>query len=142
VLGYDEIGSLDGDGDGGAVLIDLAGDARIRRAVHERLGAQLRHSCIVGNTHGTQRSQDEAALPGPPPTPFFGPAQLEKRNRELGAATVQERLGQAWNEFLVPVRGWLRTTEHRGPQAVAQAYATLLHNRARPDEGHILSLHD
>jgi NADPH:quinone reductase-like Zn-dependent oxidoreductase len=142
VLGYDEIDEIAAlDGAGGAVLIDLAGDARIRRAVHERLGAQLAHSCIVGNTHGTSRGDDEP-LPGPPPTPFFGPAQLEKRNRELGVAAVQERLGQAWNEFLVPVRGWLRTTEHRGVTAVAQAYATLLHNRARPDEGHILSLHD
>jgi hypothetical protein len=98
----------------------------------------------VGNTHlaAAPVGNVAAPLPGPTPQPFLGPPQLEKCNRRLGPQEVQKRLAQAWTEFLVPVAKWLRTTTSRGPAAVTATYQSLLANRARPDEGHVLSLNE
>jgi len=127
--------------DGRAVLIDLAGNGEVRRAVHTRLGDRLTHSSIVGNTHAVRSGSDENS-PGPQPQVFFGPAQLEKLNQKLGPQAVLAQLAAEWNEFLGSVGKWLRVAESRGPAAVATVYQSLLANRARPNEGHVLSLRE
>jgi hypothetical protein len=65
---------------------------------------------------------------GPPPT----------------AAEVQRRLAEAWSAFLIPVsdpaRGFVTIVAGRGEDAVARAYDELVAGRARPGDGHLLSL--
>jgi hypothetical protein len=137
VVTYDQIGSLPVTP---AVFVDMAGDGRVTSALHQHYRDQLKHSCIVGLTHWEQRAAMQE-LPGPPPTLFFAPTQIQKRTQEWGAEGFQQRHGAAWRQFLDFAAKHIRVVHGRGEAAVERVYLEMLEGRARPDEGHVLSLH-
>jgi len=146
VVAYDQAHALPTDLP--VVYVDMAGSRDVRSAVHHHFRENLKYSCAVGGTHWNAldggASDTGAKLPGPRPTLFFAPAQIKKRSVDRGAGGLQTRLAEAWRQFMVPVsdpaRGWLRVIEDRGPTAVERVYREVLAGRAKPDEGHILSL--
>ena len=123
------------------VYVDFAGNADLRRRVHERFGGQLRHSSAVGGTH-VGHLGGGAGLPGPRPTLFFAPAQAKKRQDDWGGQELQRRLLAGWNDFLAetcagdPPR--LRIERHAGMPAAERAYAELLTGHADPAAGHVV----
>jgi hypothetical protein len=131
-----------------AVYVDVAGNAPLRRTVHERFGEQLRYSSSVGLTHrGTlvgTLGQSDATLPGPTPEFFFAPKQMKKRSGEWGPAGLQQRLAAAWREFLAAATRandpWLQVLRGRGAEAVGRVMDDLLAGRSAPREGHVLTL--
>jgi hypothetical protein len=139
VVEYDAIDSLPAAEP--IVLVDMAGNGAVTTAVHRHLGDGVKYSCQVGLTHWERRG-DLGDLPGAPPTFFFAPAQIEKRNQDWGPDAFQARLAEAWRAFLGGTEGWLRIVHGRGPEAVERAYRDTLEGRVKPDEGLILSLHD
>jgi hypothetical protein len=139
VLRYDEVAKLPQDEP--VVLVDMAGNHEVTRAVHRHLGDGVKYSCVVGLTHWEQQG-DTSGLPGAPPTFFFAPSQIEKRTADWGPAGFQSRLGAAWRDFLDGTRGWLHMVPHRGPAAVERAYLDTVEGRIAPDQGLILSLRE
>ena len=137
VVAYDAVGSLPSGTP--TVYVDMAGSGPVRASVHRHFGESLKYSCAVGGTHWDALGGGRE-LPGPKPTLFFAPAQIKKRNADWGAAALQQRIAEAWRAFLGPVSGWMRAVEARGPEAVERVYRDMLDGRAKPDEGHILSL--
>ena len=144
VLTYERIADLPPDE--ATVYVDMAGNAAVRSAVHRHFADQLTHSCAVGGTHWEARAPHAPGerLPGPRPTLFFAPAQIKKRVADWGGAGLQQRLAEAWRAFMVPVtdpaRGWLRVVRAAGPAAVTRVYLEVLDGRARPEDGHVLTL--
>ena len=94
---------------------------------------------MIGATHwsGSRPARD---LPGAAPTFFFAPTQMEKRNKEWGPAAFQEKLGTTWRHFASFSDGWLRVVRGAGRDALERAYREVLEGRARPEDGHFLSL--
>ena len=141
VIPYADIASLP-DGRA-AVYVDMAGDGAVRKAVHSRFGDSLKYSCAVGGTHWDALTGG-SGLPGPRPTLFFAPAQIKKRMTDWGQADLQQRIGAAWRVFLgavaAPSGGWMKVIHGRGPADVERVYRDMLDGRARPEEGHVLSL--
>ncbi|MFQ5698395.1 MAG: DUF2855 family protein [Myxococcota bacterium] len=139
VLPYAQVESLPSSGT--VTLIDHSGEGPFVDALHRHLEDRLAYSCIVGGTHwqGRPRSAD---LPGPEPSFFFAPAEIQNRVQAWGASGFQDRLGTAWREFCEGSGDWLRVVRHRGRLAVEQVYREVLEGRAKPDEGHVLSLED
>ena len=138
VLAYEDLDRLPAHEP--CVYIDFAGNADLRRRVHQRFGDALRYSCAVGGTH-VDRLGGAADLPGPRPELFFAPAQAKKRASEWGGPEMQRRLLAAWNDFLARVRGeapWLRVERHHGMAQALALYAQLLSGRADPAAGHVL----
>jgi hypothetical protein len=135
VVTYDDLGSLP---PGPAVFVDMSGNSSVVRAVHEHYGADLAHSAIVGLTHwdGPQRGADP--MPGPAPTMFFAPSQIEKRRADWGPGVMEQQIGAAWGPFLEQVAGWIEIRHASGPEAVRDVYLELLENRTRPDTAHVL----
>ena len=115
----------------------------MRESVHRHFGDTLAYSCSVGGTHWDELGSGKG-LPGPRPVLFFAPAQIRKRVADWGAAGLQERLAQAWRAFMQPVTDaqhpWLQVVRGQGRAAVEEVYAALLDGRARPQEGHVLTL--
>ena len=142
VVAYDAVAMLDA---ASAVYVDMSGSAAVRAGVHTRFADRLKYSCAVGGTHW-ENLGGAAGLPGPRPTLFFAPAQIEKRNAEWGTVELQKRIASAWSGFMGVVNagaggaGWLKVVEARGEAAVAQVYHQVLAGSVRPDQGHILSL--
>jgi NADPH:quinone reductase-like Zn-dependent oxidoreductase len=140
VVTYDEVRSLDPATP--TVYVDMAGNAALRRSVHEHFGDELKHSCSIGATHWDQTGGDDPNLPGPKPAFFFAPGQIQKRAADWGPAELQRRLGDAWSGFRAFSEGWLEVQRGTGREAVERVYEDTLAGRTEPQHGHVLSLWD
>jgi hypothetical protein len=135
VVPYDELDSIETDP---AVYVDVAGDAKIRSAVHGHWADDLKHSAAVGITHkGDLGGSGELA--GPKPTFFFAPTRLKKRSEDWGPEGMNERLAAAWKPYVEWARGWLRVEHGSGPEDVERIYRELLDGKSDPAVGHVLS---
>ena len=112
----------------------------VRAAVHDNYGQALVHSAVVGATHHDRMAAVPDVLPGPRPTFFFAPTQLQKRMREWGPGGLQQRYGTAWRQFLEFTEPRICVVHGRGRAAVERVYLETLEGRSRPDEGHVLSV--
>ena len=129
------------------VFVDFAGDAALRRAVHEHFGASLLYSSSIGGTHWSALGPG-GGLPGPRPVLFFAPAQAQRRSAPppegWGRDALQQRLGAAWAAFVERIGRaddpWLRIVDGRGAPALLAAYAALLDGRADARTGTLISL--
>ncbi len=136
VVTYDDVASLPAEAP--SVYVDMAGDAGVRRAVHEQMGA-MTASVQVGGTHWTEVGGG-GDLPGPAPALFFAPDQIVKRRQDWGPGGVESRFAQAWAEFLPVVRDWITVEERTGPDAVADTYLEVLDGDADPSVAFVLSM--
>lgn len=145
VRAYDTLGTMDRSVP--SVYVDFAGNATLRRSIHEHFGDALRYSCSVGGTHWDELGGGRD-LPGPRPTLFFAPAQIAKRSAAppegWGPAELQSRIATAWTAFMKPVNDpaapWLRVRRAQGPQAVHDACLALLDGKVDARDGLMLSL--
>jgi hypothetical protein len=139
VLTYDEIGSLPADES--CVFVDMAGNTKVSREVHETLGSSLKYSMRIGATHWDAGGGGRD-LPGPAREFFFAPTEIQKRVAEWGPQEFQNRLGASLQSFLESTRKWLRVERGYGCSAVESVYHATLQGSARPDQGNVLSLWD
>lgn len=83
------------------ILVDMAGNAATIAALHNHYGSNMKHSCRVGATH---RESATAALPselpGAKPQFFFAPSRISKRSKQWGADGLQQRMCEAWKDFV------------------------------------------
>ena len=140
VLTYAEISQLDPTIK--TVFVDMAGNADIRRQIHEHFKDALSYSCSVGGTHWDALSVpgQGSSIPGPKPTLFFAPAQIKKRSEQWGTKELQTRMGKAWLAFLPQLDDWMHVVQHPGEAAVLKVYQEFLAGRSHADQGHVLSL--
>jgi hypothetical protein len=138
ILLYDEVESLDAGTP--TVLVDMSGNGPMVNAVHRHFGDQLRHSCSVGATHHDAGPR-AGELPGPTPTFFFAPGQIQKRSHEWGPDAFQQKLADAWRDFHEFSERWLHVVRGSGEADLERVYRATLAGEARPCDGHVLSLH-
>ena len=145
VLGYDDVHTLDAAVP--TVFVDFAGNAALRRQVHEHFADALVYSCSVGGTHW-EAIGGASGLPGPRPTLFFAPAQAKKRSAPppegWGSAGLQQRIAQSWLAFMRPVNDpvqpWLRVHSAQGSSAVESAWHAMLQGHGDPRSGLMLAM--
>ena len=138
VVTYDDLTTLDAATP--TVFVDMAGNGKVRRGVHQHFGDKLRYSCLVGATHWEGGGTDGDTLPGPKPELFFAPTILQKRTKDWGREGFDTRVADAWNAFVPAAQQWLQVVNGRGPLEVENVYAQMLAGTTPPDIGHILSL--
>lgn len=138
VIGYDEVDSLPRQA---TAFVDMAGSADLRRRLHRHLGGHLVYSGRVGLTHLDSEQGDEE-LPGAKPAWFFAPDQIRKRAKEWGPGGIDRRFGAAWATLVPHLDRWIDVVEGHGPETVKQVYLETLGGRAKPNQGHILSMWD
>ena len=134
---YEEIDGLDQIP---TVLVDIAGDASVRRRVHERV--QPVHSAVVGASHHDADPDVDASapLPGAPPTFFFAPDQMRKRSEDWGPRGVEERHAEAWSHFAPVVADWVDVTVSTGPEGLRSAWLETLAGDTPPNIGNVVQL--
>ena len=137
VIAYHEVKSLPANVP--TTFIDHSGNGDFISALHHHLGDRLGYSCIVGMTHWNAGPRP-ADLPGPEPTFFFAPGEIAKRVEAWGPAGFQQRLADGWRRFSASSDDWLRIVRGSGQADVERVYREVLEGRAKPDEGHVLSL--
>jgi hypothetical protein len=134
VVPYEEIDSLPQEP---AVYVDMSGDAKVRSAIHERLGDELKHDAAVGITHREELG-GAIDLPGPKPTFFFAPTRLVKRTEDWGAEELNKKIAEAWKPYVEWAKGWLRVEHGAGPEEIKRIYLELLDGNSDPSVGHVL----
>ena len=137
VVAYDQLDELPA---GGAVYVDMAGDAAVRAGVHEHYGQELAHSAVIGATHHDRMGAVPDELPGPRPTFFFAPDRVVKRSEEWGVEGLEQRLAAAWHPYVAWTDQWLEVIHGQGPEALQNAYLNLLDGRIDPATAHVLTL--
>lgn len=139
VVTYDAIGSLPSDEP--SVFVDMAGNTKLTREIHETFGSSLKYSMRIGATHW-DAGGDDGDLPGPSREFFFAPSQIQKRAAEWGPQVFQDRLGTSLASFLESTRKWLSVERGYGRDAVERIYQATLAGDAQPQQGNVLSLWD
>lgn len=140
VITYDDIPSLPQERS--AILVDMAGDAGVNRAIHEHYADRLRYDCRIGVTHHDAPPAADRELPGPKPEMFFAPHQAGKRSREWGAEVLEQRIGSAFSRFRQFADNWLELRRFDGAGAAQDAFSAVLTGKALPSEGYSLSLRE
>lgn len=135
---YDDLLSLPR---GDACYIDVAGRRDVTAAVHAHLGADLRYSMIVGDTHWDHTAQPTVPLTGPSPVFLFAPDQIAKRRREWGRTGFEQAVAGAWDRFSPWTDGWLTLRRSVGAPAVESVYRALLEGRVDPRAGDVCTMH-
>lgn len=135
VITYDAIEALDPATP--SALVDMAGDAAIKRRLHTRLGAALRRSIIVGKSHW-QAPFDTKAMDGPMPEEFFAPMRVDKRSRDWGEQGFKTKLEQAWLEFMTVAPQVARVEKRHGRDGALAAYRDVLGGAVDPNVGIIV----
>jgi NADPH:quinone reductase-like Zn-dependent oxidoreductase len=124
-----------------SVLVDVAGDAGVRRAGHEHLGDALTQSILGGATHWERAAAgDRAPLPGPAPTFFFAPDALRARTKEWGAAGFGQRFAESFHRLVDWTEGWLAHERVEGAGPALEAYRAVAAGDVRPATGHVIQL--
>jgi len=140
VLTYEQLGQLAADT--ACVYVDFAGNAQLRKDIHNRF-TDLKYSCSIGGTH-VEHLGSGKDLAGPRPVLFFAPAQIKKRIGDWGGAEFGKRMVLAWNAFTQAVSEanppWLQVDQRQGAEAVSKVYKQVLGGRGDPRVGHMLSL--
>ncbi len=136
VLTYEQIDELPADE--GQVLVDMAGDPALRRAVHAHAGDSMRASHVVGATHWEAADISSEDVPGPEPVFFFAPARVEQRIAELGPEALQEQIGTAWNAFVERLGSMIEIEEAGGLDHAAGVLGSLLDGSADPRKGYVV----
>jgi hypothetical protein len=131
---YDRVEAYPAAGDLGVeptVFVDLAGDTGLRAAVHGHFGQALRHSALLGTTHGTMPAPG-GDLPGPRPELFFVPDQLRDRARQHGLSALDSRFAAALASFAAWSTTWLDLITITGTARIEAAYRDLLNGTLPP----------
>jgi hypothetical protein len=138
---YDEVSSYDELvlPEGPTVYVDVAGDAALRRRVHE--SAELVHSAVVGAAHHDAAPDlSGEGLPGPRPAFFFAPDQMRKRYADWGPDGVEAEHAKAWARFAPVVADWVDVQVGTGPEGLRAAWLEVLAGGVPPRTGHVLQL--
>ena len=137
VLTYDALDALPVDG--GAVAIDMSGNAATLAAIHEHFGDRLAHSMIVGKSHHDAPPVEITA--GPTPSFFFAPSEVSRRLEQWGRAEYQRRSVDALRDFVRGSERWLAIGRSSGPEAAQATYHEVFDGSVPPTIGRVVSLH-
>jgi hypothetical protein len=119
--------------------VDMSGDVRLTKSLHQRLNENMVESCMVGATHWENRG-DMEKLPGAKPTMFFAPAQVEKRDAEWGSGVVMGKAMAASAEVVQSIEGLMNIEWTHGAEALQSLWVEMLDNKVSPNRSQMVSL--
>jgi hypothetical protein len=71
---------------------------------------------------------------------FFAPDHIKRRSQDWGPGGIERRTADAWAKFIPSVDRWMKIVDGSGPAGVERVYREVLAGKAKPEQGHILSL--
>lgn len=137
VLTYEDISAIP---QAASALVDMAGNANLRSAVHHHLGDNLVRSTAVGMTHWqASRGLSGSDLPGAKPSFFFAPHYAQDRLKHWGRDGFQARYADAWTHFKPFAAEHTGIQRASGGQAIVDAFTQMRDGHVDPAVGVILS---
>lgn len=137
VILYDEVERIDAGAP--SFYVDMSGNGALTTALHERLGENMKASIMVGATHWSAERPSKT-LPGAPPTFFFAPSQMSKRDKEWGPGVLLRQGLEASVRLSGALSDTIEFVRLAGPDEIARNWRALLGNEVPPNRGLIASL--
>jgi len=137
VIGYQDIADLNAAE--AAVVVDMAGNAKIISELHQHYADNIKHSCRIGATHYSELGSVDG-LPGALPQFFFAPSHVRARSAELGAEQLMQLLSTDYAGFRRFCDSWMKVVPSYGAQSMDDIYQAVLAGRADPVAGQVVSL--
>ncbi len=137
VFAYEDVQKLAKDEP--SAYIDMAGNAAVKRQLHEHLQDNMVYSCAVGLSHW-DKFEDTGPIPGAKPVFFFAPDQALKRRKEWGGAVLQGKIETALNAWASDGMGWLNIVHGSGPDDAQRIFCAIRDGNIFPDTGYVVSL--
>ncbi len=134
VVSYDDMASLDAAVP--HVLIDFAGRGDVTAALHQHLGENMRHTALVGASHGAKLGMADGMIKERSEL-FFMPGYAAQRIKETGGQFVKD-MTLAAAQIADQSPNWLTLTEAAGEADISDLYHTVREGRVRPDQGGIM----
>lgn len=121
-----------------SVSVDFAGNGKLLREIHERLGDDLKYSCLVGATHVGDRGGQGVPMPGPAPILFFAPDHARTAIEQLGPKAFGEAVAKSWAGFVDDAGRFVAVVHQDGLNAAADAFRITLSGQADPAKGIVI----
>ncbi len=121
-----------------SAYIDFAGNPAVTLAVHTCLGDALTLSLVVGKAHWDADAAGERP-PGPRPSGFFAPSQMQKRAKDWGAEALRDRIGAAWGRFMPDAKALTSIDRRVGAEATLAAWREAVAGKADPRVGVVIA---
>ncbi|TMM50097.1 DUF2855 family protein [Qipengyuania marisflavi] len=140
VVSYDEVASI---GMAPSVSVDFAGNPDVLRAVHERLGEQLKFSSLVGITHSEIGGMSQglpADFPGPKPVFFFAPDEMMTLFKTVGPEEAGRQMVASWQDYLKLIDGTVEIKHYKGIAAGMEAFVAMAAGSVDPSRGIIIDI--
>ena len=119
--------------------VDMSGDVRLTRALHNHLGDNMVESCVVGATHWEEGGKP-GELPGAKPQFFFAPAQIAKREKDWGPGMVMARAGEASVNIARHALEEMTVEWTRDVESLQSLWLDMLDNKISPRHGQMATL--
>lgn len=137
VISYNDVAHLPSRG---SILVDIAGDAKAREDLCERLGGRLRYCCAVGATRAPLRRQPiRDRLGGPTPTQFFAPSRWDIATAG-NIGQFEAELSVLYKQFVAGTHQLFNFELKEGLVAAAEAFRELLAGSAKPSSAIAVTL--
>ncbi|WP_163930981.1 DUF2855 family protein [Paraferrimonas sp. SM1919] len=124
-----------------SVYVDMSGNARLQKSLHQHLGDHMKSSQMVGATHW-QSGAKAQALPGAKPEFFFTPKHMAKRISDWGPKAFNQKIFTAGAGLAMQLRGLIDYEYHQGTAEVEAIWQALLNNQVSGKRGIMVSLFD
>lgn len=119
--------------------VDMSGDVRLTRALHNHIKDNIVESAMVGASHW-DAGGDAGDLPGAKPTFFFAPTQIAKRDKEWGAGSVMMKAMETSFAVSDKVKSLMSVEWSTGAESVNQHWQDLLDNKIPGSTGIMATL--
>lgn len=107
-------------------FVDMSGDQRIVNIMRNHMRDNLTLHLGVGASHWDSLAGVEPSSLGPEKVSFFAPSEIDSRIQSWGSESFYQQLGEAWQDFLLNVDGWVAIEYAYGAEQLKATFEELL----------------
>jgi hypothetical protein len=136
-LSYDAIQEIDSNIP--TLIVDMSGNGSLLAALHTHLGEHMVRTINVGLTHW-MNAKGQKGIITERSKQFFVPSQAEKRIKEWGMATFNQKTTNFILEASAKTSQWMNFRTIEGLSGMADIHQAVCEGRIAPNEGLIVEL--
>ena len=126
-----------------SIVVDMAGNPDVKRAIGARLGDNAKYYIKVGITHwadlgrgsGFEASSDETKEEN-----FFAPSYILQRMNELGPKEFDKRASAFMRDTALASFDWMTVEPRAGLEQLAEVYSSICDGSLSPDIGIVVQM--
>lgn len=126
------------------VIVDMAGNPNVRRALQARLGSELCHYINVGLTHWDEKvqasEQDAELVPIASQEMFFAPSYILERQKSLAPGEFEKASGDYLRAAAEATFAWTKVETLGGIAELAQLYPRFVEGSLPPSSAYVVDV--